>query len=125
NFYKESKTNIYMLDNSETYQLALTKDVLETRTAEARAHGLTLMQILFNLSPDSYQINSSYTKLIELSGDRSLKIFYHSLEEKEKFFSRIIAENITQKIIIEPKDIKATPYKNGFTINASGKIVIT
>ncbi|MGE9516615.1 MAG: hypothetical protein ACQPRJ_02325 [Solitalea-like symbiont of Acarus siro] len=124
-FYRESKLNVYMLDNSETYQLSLTKDVLATRTVEARAQALTVMYLLFNLSPDAYQINNNYNRLIELSGDKSLRVFYHSLNEKEKFFQRVIAENITQKILLNIEDIKAAPYKNGFLINTAGTVVIT
>lgn len=124
-FYRESKQNIYILDNSETYQLSLTKDILATRIAEAKAQALTVMYLLFNLSPDAYQINNNYTRLIELSGDKTLRTFYHSLNEKEKFFQRIIAENITQKILLNIEDVKATPYRNGFLMSATGTVVIT
>lgn len=93
------REKIYVLDSGKSLMLALAQDLQQNRPVEAREHVRRFHELFFTLSPDKAAIESNIERALMLA-DRSVVSYYKDLSEKG-FFNRLIAGNVTQRIVID------------------------
>ena len=109
-FAEKQREKIYVLDNGKSLMLALSQDMNQNRTAEAREHVRRFHELFFTLSPDKSAIQHNIDRALILA-DKSAYNYYSDFVEKG-YYNRIIAGNITQVVKVDSVvcDFNNYPY---------------
>lgn len=110
NFAERQREKIYVLDNGKSLMLALSQDMEQNRSAEAREHVRRFHELFFTLSPDKSAIEHNINRALILS-DKSAYNYYTDFSEKG-YYNRIIAGNINQVLQVDSVvcDFNNYPY---------------
>ena len=109
-FAEKQREKIYVLDNGKSLMLALSQDMNQNRSAEAREHVRRFHELFFTLSPDKSAIQHNIDRALILA-DKSAYNYYSDFVEKG-YYNRIIAGNITQVVKVDSVvcDFNNYPY---------------
>lgn len=99
NFAEAQRQKIYVLDEGKSLMLALSQDLSQNRSVEAREHVKRFHELFFSLAPDKSAIENNIKRALFLS-DRSAFSFYRDMAEKG-YYNRIISGNISQRIEVD------------------------
>ena len=98
-FAEKQRQKIYVLDNGKSLMLALSQDLWQNRPVEAREHVKRFHELFFTLAPDKAAIESNVNRAMMLA-DKSAIAYYRDLSEKG-FFNRLVAGNVSQRIVVD------------------------
>ena len=98
-FAEKQRQKIYVLDNGKSLMLALSQDLWQNRPVEAREHVKRFHELFFTLAPDKAAIESNVNRAMMLA-DKAAIAYYRDLSEKG-FFNRLIAGNVSQRIVVD------------------------
>lgn len=108
-FAQQQREKIYVLENGNSLQLALSRDVKQNRPVQARYHIKRFHQLFYTLDPDEKAINGNVSKALYM-GDQSIRRMYSDLKESG-YYRNIISGNISQRIEMDSiqVDFSASP----------------
>ena len=98
-YAEAQREKIYVLDQGKSLMLALSQDLRQNRPVEAREHVKRFHELFFTLAPDKAAIESNVNRAMMLA-DKSAIAYYRDLSEKG-FFNRLIAGNVSQRIVVD------------------------
>jgi len=98
-YAEKQRQKIYVLDNGKSLMLALSQDLWQNRPVEAREHVKRFHELFFTLAPDKAAIESNVNRAMMLA-DKSAIAYYRDLSEKG-FFNRLVAGNVSQRIVVD------------------------
>lgn len=98
-FAEAQRQKIYVLDNGRSLMVALSQDLAQNRPVEAREHVKRFHELFFTLAPDKAAIESNVNRAMMLA-DKSAIAYYRDLSEKG-FFNRLVAGNVSQRIVVD------------------------
>lgn len=109
-FAEAQRQKIYVLDDGKSLMLALSQDLWQNRPVEAREHVKRFHELMFTLAPDKAAIESNVNRAMMLA-DKSAITYYKDLSEKG-FFNRLVAGNVSQRIVVDSitGDFNVYPY---------------
>lgn len=110
-FAEAQRDKIYVLENGQPLLLALSHNVEENRTAEAKSHVKRFHEYFFTISPEKTAIEYNVNKALFLA-DNMAADYYIKLKE-DGFYERIISAGILCEVMIDSVVIDDTiyPYK--------------
>ena len=111
NFAEKQREKIYVLENGNSLQLALSRDIKKSRPVQARYHLKLFHELFYTLDPDEKVIEQNMNKALYMC-DESVRRMYLTLKE-QGFYNQVIAENISQRITVDSiqVDFSTTPIK--------------
>ena len=98
-FAEAQRQKIYVLDEGKSLMMALSQDLSQNRPVEAREHVKRFHELFFTLAPDKAAIESNVNRAMMLA-DKSAIAYYRDLSEKG-FFNRLVAGNVSQRIVVD------------------------
>lgn len=107
-FAEAQRSKIYVLENGQPLLLALSHNVEENRTAEAKSHVRRFHEYFFTVSPEKSAIEYNINKALFLA-DNAAADYYIKLKE-DGFYERIISAGVLCEIIVDSVKIDDTTY---------------
>ena len=107
-FAEAQREKIYVLENGQPLLLALSHNVEENRTAEAKSHVKRFHEYFFTISPEKSAIEYNINKALFLA-DNVAADYYIKLKE-DGFYERIISAGIICEIVVDSVRIDDTTY---------------
>lgn len=107
-FAEAQREKIYVLENGQPLLLALSHNVEENRTAEAKSHVKRFHEYFFTISPEKNAIEYNINKALFLADNMAAE-FYIKLKE-DGFYERIISAGIICEIMVDSVRIDDTTY---------------
>lgn len=107
-FAEAQRSKIYVLENGQPLLLALSHNVEENRTAEAKSHVRCFHEYFFTVSPEKSAIEYNINKALFLA-DNAAADYYIKLKE-DGFYERIISAGVLCEIIVDSVKIDDTTY---------------
>ena len=107
-FAEKQRQKIYVLDNGNSLQLALSRDVKESRPVQARYHIKRFHELFYTLDPDEKAISRNMGKALYM-GDESISRIYSDLKESG-YYRNIISGNISQRLHIDSIQVDFSTY---------------
>ncbi|NJO00301.1 MAG: conjugative transposon protein TraK [Bacteroidia bacterium] len=98
-FAEQQRQKIYVLENGNSLQLALSRDVKQNRLVQARYHVKRFHELFYTLDPDEEAINRNLARAFYM-GDESISRLHNDLKESG-FYRHIISGNISQRIQVD------------------------
>lgn len=121
-FVQQSQQRIYILANDKALE-AWSAERKDNIPVEARDHVRMFHYYFFTLDPDDKVIQANVLKALYLA-DASAKRQYDNMKES-RYYSNLIAGNISQEIIIDSVQIHTDQYPYYFRCIARQRIIRT
>lgn len=108
---RESANRIYVLDNGNSLELALSQDADVNQSAEVKNHLRMFHNFFFNLDPDPEDIEKSIKKALYL-GDNSVRQIYFNRKEN-LFYDKLVDGATSTRVEIDSiqLDLSSEPYR--------------
>lgn len=98
-FAEKQREKIYLLENGNSLQLALSKDIKESRPVQARYHLKLFHEFFFTLDPDGKAIERNMEKALYMADESVARL--HSDLKESGYYSHVISGNISQRIYLD------------------------